>query len=46
MKAKEYLTQVFRLDQRINSKLDQVASLRDLAVKVTASYTADIMARS
>lgn len=41
MNAKEYLSQAFRLDQRINSKLEQVASLRDLAAKVTASYTKD-----
>ena len=28
MKAKEYLSQAYRLDKRINSKLDQIASLR------------------
>lgn len=37
MNAKEYLSQAFRLDQRINSKLEQVASLRKLALKATAS---------
>jgi hypothetical protein len=41
MNAKEYLSQAFKLDQRINSKLEQVASLQDLAAKVTASYTTD-----
>jgi len=41
MNAKEYLSQAFRLDQRINSKLDQVSSLRDLAAKITASYSPD-----
>ena len=36
MKAKEYLTQAFRLDNRINSKIDQIASLNDLATKCTS----------
>lgn len=40
MNAKDYLSQVFRLDQRINSKLEQVSSLRDLATKATASIHA------
>lgn len=31
MNTKDYLSQAFRLDQRINSKLEQVASLRELA---------------
>ena len=30
MTAKEYLGQAYRLDQRINSKLEQVLSLREL----------------
>ncbi len=30
MNAKNYLGQAFRLDQRINSKLEQVASLNEL----------------
>lgn len=38
MTAKEYLGQAYRLDQRINSKLQQVESLRSLTRKVTASY--------
>lgn len=38
MNAKEYLGQAYRLDQRINSKLQQVESLRSLTRKVTASY--------
>ena len=38
MTATEYLGQAYRLDQRINSKLQQVESLRSLARKVTASY--------
>lgn len=38
MTATEYLGQAYRLDQRINSKLQQVESLRSLTRKVTASY--------
>jgi DNA-directed RNA polymerase specialized sigma subunit len=38
MTVKEYLSQAYRIDQRINSKLEQVASLRELALKITASY--------
>ena len=38
MTAKEYLSQAYKLDQRINSKLEQVAALRSLSQKVTASY--------
>ena len=41
MMAKEYLGQAYRLDQRINSKLQQVESLRSLAQKVTASYSSE-----
>jgi len=39
MTAKEYLGQAYRLDQRINSKLEQLASLNDLANKVTTTLT-------
>ena len=39
MTAKEYLNQAYRLDQRINSKLEQVMSLRDLATKATATIS-------
>lgn len=38
MTAKEYLGQAYRLDQRINSKLQQVEYLRSLTQKVTVSY--------
>ena len=38
MTAKEYLGQAYKLDLRINSKLEQVAVLRSLTQKVTASY--------
>ena len=37
MTAKDYLSQAYRIDQRINSKLEQVQSLRELATKATAT---------
>lgn len=37
MTAKEYLNQAYRIDQRVNSKLHQVASLRDLATRATST---------
>lgn len=39
MKARDYLGQAFRLDQRINSKIEQVRSLNDLATKCTSTIT-------
>ena len=39
MTAKEYLGQAYRLDQRINSKIEQVSSLNELATKCTTSLT-------
>ncbi|MBA4538460.1 DUF1492 domain-containing protein [Bacillus aquiflavi] len=36
MNAKEYLSQAFQLDQRINSKLEQVSMLRELALRTTS----------
>ena len=39
MTAMEYLSQAYRLDQRINSKLEQVLSLRDLTTKATATMS-------
>jgi len=39
MTAKEYLEQARYLDQRINSKLTQVESLRSLATRVTTVYS-------
>ena len=41
MTAKEYLAQAFRLDQRINSKLEQVSRLRSMAMKATGSFQAE-----
>ena len=39
MTVKEYLGQAYRLEQRINSKLEQVASLNELATKATSTLT-------
>lgn len=39
MTAKEYLTRAYRIDQRINSKLEQVLSLRSLAEKASVTLT-------
>lgn len=39
MTAKEYLNQAYRIDQRINSKLEQVSSLRDLSTKATSTFS-------
>ena len=39
MNAKEYLSQAYRIDQRINSKLAQVMALRDLLGKVTGTLS-------
>lgn len=39
MTAKEYFGQAYRIDQRINSKLEQVRSLRALAAKATSTIS-------
>lgn len=39
MTVKEYLSQAYRLDQRINSKLEQIMSLNELATKCTSTLT-------
>ncbi len=39
MTAKEYLSQAQYLDMRINSKIQQVAALNDLATKATSTLT-------
>ena len=39
MTAKEYLSQAYKIDYDINSKLEQVASLRDLATKATSTIS-------
>ena len=37
--AKDYLSQAYRIDKRINSKIEQVQSLRSLAVKAAATLS-------
>ena len=39
MNTKEYLSQAYRVDQRINSKIEQVSSLHDLATKATQTLS-------
>ncbi|QNO13348.1 DUF1492 domain-containing protein [Alkalicella caledoniensis] len=39
MNAKEYLSQAIWLDQMIDSKLEQLATLKSLSMKVTTSFT-------
>ena len=39
MTTKEYLGQAYRIEQRINCKLEQVASLHDLAEKATSTLS-------
>lgn len=39
MSAKEYLSQAMYIDQRINSKLEQIMKLRATATKVTATLS-------
>ena len=39
MTAREYLSQAHRLDQRIDAKIAQVASLNELATKCTSTLT-------
>lgn len=37
--ARNYLEQAYRIDQRINSKIEQVASLHGLATKANSTLT-------
>jgi hypothetical protein len=39
MSIKEFLTRAYKVDKRINSKLEQVRSLRDLATKANATLS-------
>lgn len=39
MTSKEYLGQAYRIDQRINSKLEQVGCLREIATKATYTFS-------
>ena len=40
MNSKEYLSQAYKLDQRINSKLGQVTKLKNKAIRATATIHA------
>ena len=42
MTVKEYLSQTYRLDQRIDAKLEQVMALRKLAAKATFTFSDDV----
>ena len=46
MNAQEFLGQAYRLDRRINSKLQQIDSLRSLTRKVTQTYDQEIVSRT
>ena len=46
MNAKEYLSQVYRLDQRINAKLEQILQLRSLAERRTVAYGGECVSRT
>ena len=43
MTAKEYLNQAFYLDRHINSKLDMLASLKEMAEKTTSIMRDDVV---
>ncbi|HHX22428.1 MAG TPA: DUF1492 domain-containing protein [Thermoanaerobacterales bacterium] len=44
MNAKEYLSQSLWIDQRVNTKLEQLQILRDLSMKVSANLTVEKVA--
>ena len=46
MTAKEFLSQAYRLEQRIRSKLQQMESIRSLAETVTTSYGSEVVSRT
>jgi len=46
MTAKEFLNQAYKLDQQINSKLEQLQALRSVTQKVTASHCGDVVSHS
>ena len=46
MTAKEYLNQAYWLDRRINSKLEQLSALRDMATKTTSIMSDDVVSRT
>ena len=46
MTAKEYLNQAYWLDRRINSKLEQLSALQDMATKTTSIMSDDVVSRT
>lgn len=46
MTAKEYLNQAFYLDRRINSKLDMLATFREMAAKTTGVMQDDVVSHT
>ena len=46
MTAKEYLNQAYWLDRRIDSKLEQLSALRDLATKTTGVMSDDAVSHT
>ena len=46
MTAKDYLSQAYRIDQRINAKLEQVARLRSLTQRVTTTFDSQRVSRT
>lgn len=46
MTPKEYLNQAYWLDRRIDSKLEQLSELRNMAVKTTSIMTEDVVSHT
>ena len=46
MTAKEYLNQAYWLDRRIDSKLEQLSALRDMATKTTAVMDGEVVSHT
>ena len=46
MTAKEYMNRAYRLDQRINSKMEQLKHLKSLSQRVTAAYGTETVSHS
>ena len=46
MTAKEYLSQAYWLDRRINSKLEQLSSLKEMATKTTSVMSEAVVSRT
>ena len=46
MTAKEYLNQAYWLDRRIDSKLEQLSALKDMATKTTSAMNDDVVSHT